>query len=57
MNKQRISSYTKSALKIRVLQCKREGRNVNAERIVNDTLLICQRDSYLAAVEFVRNIA
>ena len=57
MNKKRIPSYTKSALKIRVLQCKREGHNVNAERIVNDTLLICQRDGYLAAVEYVRSIA
>ena len=57
MNKQRIPIYTKSALKIRVLQCKREGRDVHAERIVNDTLLICQSGSYLAAVEYVRSIA
>ena len=57
MNKKRIPSYTKSALKIRVLQCKREGLEVHAERIVHDTLLICQRDCYLAAIEFVRSIA
>ena len=57
MNKQRIPSYTKSALKIRVLQCKREGLDVSAERIVNDTLLICQRESYIAAVEYVRSMA
>lgn len=57
MEKTRIPSYTRSALKIRVLQCRREGRDVNAERIVNDTLLVCQRDCYLAAVEYVRGIA
>lgn len=57
MNNQRLPVYTRSALKMRVLQYKREGLAVNAERIVNDTLLICQCDSYLVAIEYVRGLA